>query len=102
MVAVAVKEPERDRLKSAAAADRSSGAAGLPLGDILKLDACGFLMSFFMSSFFFHFPLLARRYLPLGSYYVLLGPMVLMAAGGMFCASGAADRGRGQGAGGGG
>jgi len=92
-MAFAVKEPERDRLKSAAAADRPSVAAVLRVGDILKLDVCGFLMSFFMSSFFFHFPLLARRYLPLGSYYVLLGPMVLMAAVVMFGASGAADRG---------
>ncbi|MGH7411852.1 MAG: MFS transporter [Candidatus Methylomirabilis sp.] len=92
-LAVLVKEPSRDSLKSVATADRPSVASVLMIGDVLRLNLCGFLMSYFMSSFFFHFPLLARRYLPLGSYYVLLGPMLIVAAAVMFAASGAADRG---------
>lgn len=92
-LAVAVKEPVRDSVKSAVAADRPSVASVFMTGDVLRLNLCGFLMSYFMSSFFFHFPLLARRYLPLGRYYVLLVPMLLIAAVVMFCASGAADRG---------
>jgi len=92
-VAVAVREPARDGVKPVATGDRPSVASVLMIGDILRLNLCGFLMSYFMSSFFFHFPLLARRHLPLGSYYVLLVPMLLVAAVVMFCASGAADRG---------
>ena len=92
-LAIAVKEPEKERPEAGASAHRPSVASVLKLGDVLRLGACGFLMSYFMSSFFFHFPLLARQYLPLRSYYVLLGPMLLVAAVVMFGASGAADRG---------
>jgi MFS family permease len=92
-LAVAVKEPERDMVKTASSVNRPSVASVFKIGDVVRLDVCGFLMSFFMSTFFFHFPLLARRYLPLQSYYVLLGPMLLVAAVVMFGASGAADRG---------
>ncbi len=88
-----VKEPERARFKADVSARRPSVVSVLKIGDILRLGACGFLMSYFMSSFFFYFPLLARRYLPLRSYYLLLGPMLLAAAVVMFAASGAADRG---------
>ena len=92
-LALAVKEPQRGGAQSATTADRPSVTSMIRTGDVVRLDLCGFLMSFFMSSFFFHFPLLARRYLPLRSYYILLGPMLLIAAVGMFGASGAADRG---------
>ena len=92
-LALAVKEPQRGGAQSATTADRPSVTSMIRTGDVVRLDLCGFLMSFFMSSFFFHFPLLARRYLPLRSYYILLGPMLLAACIVMFAASGAADRG---------
>lgn len=92
-LAVAVKEPERERPKVNPSSDRPSVASVFKIGDVFRLDVSGFLMSYFMSSFFFYFPLLARRYLPLRSYYLLLGPMLIVAAVVMFAASGAADRG---------
>ena len=92
-LAVAVKEPEREHLKSDSSIHRPSVASVFKIGDVFRLDVSGFLMSYFMSSFFFYFPLLARRYLPLRSYYLLLGPMLIVAAVVMFVASGAADRG---------
>jgi len=92
-LALAVREPERERLQAEPSVHRPSVASVLKIGDVVRLDVCGFLMSYFMSSFFFHFPLLARQYLPLRSYYLLLGPMLLAAAVVMFAASGAADRG---------
>ncbi len=92
-LALVVKEPARERPDGNGAVHRPSVASVFKIGDVFRLDVCGFLMSYFMSSFFFHFPLLARRYLPLRSYYVLLGPMLLVAAVVMFAASGAADRG---------
>ena len=92
-LAIAVKEPERERSKADSSSVRPSVASVLKIGDVFRLDVSGFLMSYFMSSFFFYFPLLARRYLPLRSYYLLLGPMLIVAAVVMFAASGAADRG---------
>jgi MFS family permease len=92
-LALAVKEPGRELLKADASAERPSIASVFKIGDVMRLDVSGFLMSYFMSSFFFYFPLLARTYLPLRSYYILLGPMLLVAAVVMFGASGAADRG---------
>lgn len=92
-LAVAVKEPPGERRTADATGDRPSVASVFKIADIIKLDVCGFLMSFFMSNFFFYFPLLARRHLPLQSYYLLLGPMILAAAVVMFGASRAADRG---------
>lgn len=92
-LAIAVKEPPGERLKADAPIHRPSVASVFRIADVIRLDVCGFLMSFFMSSFFFYFPLLARRYLPLQSYYLLLGPMLVAAAVVMFGASGAADRG---------
>ena len=92
-LAIAVKEPPRERITADVSGDRPSVASVLKIPDIIRLGVCGFLMSFFMSSFFFNFPLLARRYLPLQSYYLLLGPMLLAAAVVMFGASRAADRG---------
>ena len=92
-LAVAVREPERERPNADSSSDRPSVASVFKIGDVFRLDVSGFLMSYFMSSFFFYFPLLARRYLPLRSYYLLLGPMLIVAALVMFAASGAADRG---------
>jgi MFS family permease len=93
-LAVAVKEPPRTHGTADVSGDRPSVASVFKIADIIKLGVCGFLMSFFMSCFFFYFPLLARRHLPLHSYYLLLGPMVLVAAVVMFGASRAADLGR--------
>ncbi|MDD5559376.1 MFS transporter [Candidatus Methylomirabilis sp.] len=93
-LAVAIKEPPGERGTADVSGDRPSIASVFKIADIIKLGVCGFLMSFFMSSFFFYFPLLARRHLPLQSYYLLLGPMVLVAAAVMFVASRAADLGR--------
>lgn len=92
-LAMAVKNPPREHATAALPGDRPSVASVFKIPNIIKLGACGFLMSFFMSSFFFHFPLLARRYLPLHNYYLLLTPMVLAAAVVMFGVSRAADRG---------
>ncbi|MDE2058879.1 MAG: MFS transporter [candidate division NC10 bacterium] len=93
-LALAVKEPPREPGTADVSGDRPSIASVFKIAAIIKLGVCGFLMSFFMSSFFFYFPLLARRHLPLQSYYLLLGPMVLVAAVVMFGASRAADLGR--------
>ncbi|MDE2320664.1 MAG: MFS transporter [candidate division NC10 bacterium] len=93
-LALAVKEPPREPGTADVSGDRPSIASVFKIAAIIKLGVCGFLMSFFMSSFFFYFPLLARRHLPLQSYYLLLGPMVLVAAVVMFAASRAADLGR--------
>ncbi len=92
-LALAVKEPPRERAMTDVSGDRPSVASVLTIPDIVRLDICGFLNSFFISSFFFHFPLLARHHLPLHSYYLLLGPMVLTGTVVMFGASRASDRG---------
>jgi MFS family permease len=92
-LAMAVKEPDRGAAASPAAGHRLPVTSILAIGDVLKLNLCGFLMSFFMSSFFFQFPLLARRHLPLHGYYRILVPMLLAGGIAMFGASGAADRG---------
>jgi MFS family permease len=91
-VAIAVREPRRAH-GVPPVPERLSAVVSLMAGDILRLNLCGFLKSFFMSSFFFYFPLLARRSLPLRSYHLLLGPMLLAGALVMLSASGAADRG---------
>src|SRR5574337_1035769 len=92
-MALAVKEPPREPGTADVSGNRPSVVSVLKIADIIRLDVCGFLMSFFMSSFFFYFPLLARRHLPLQSYYLLLGPMLLVGTIVMFAASRAADRG---------
>lgn len=92
-LALAVKEPLREQVTTDVSGDRLSVASVLTIPDIVRLDICGFLNSFFISSFFFHFPLLARQHLPLSSYYLLLGPMVLAGTLVMFGASRATDRG---------
>lgn len=78
-----------------------SGAAPAPLGDILRiksllaLDAGGFLMNFFMSTFFFYFPLIVtnRYHLKMTQYYELLLPMIFISAFSMFAFSRGADHG---------
>ena len=92
-LALAVKEPPREHTTADVSGDRPSVASVFKIPDIIRLDACGFLMSFFMSNFFFNFPLLARRHLPLHSYYLLLGPMLLAGTVVMFGTSRVADRG---------
>ncbi|MBI2883036.1 MAG: MFS transporter [Candidatus Methylomirabilis oxyfera] len=96
---LAVKEPPRERRTTDTSSDRPSVVSVLKIPDIVKLDICGFLTSFFISSFFFYFPLLARRHLPLHNYYLLLGPMLLVGVVVMFGASRAADTGRAKSAG---
>jgi MFS family permease len=78
-----------------------SGAAPTSLGDILRirsllaLDAGGFLMNFFMSTFFFYFPLIVtgRYHMKMTHYYELLLPMIFVSAITMFAFSRGADRG---------
>lgn len=92
-LALVVKEPPRERPPTELTRNRPSIVSVLKIPDIVRLDLCGFLMSFFMSSFFFYFPLLARPHLPPHSYHLLLGPMLLVGITVMFGASRAADRG---------
>jgi MFS family permease len=78
-----------------------SGATPVPLGDILRikpllaLDAGGFLMNFFMSTFFFYFPLIVtgRYHMKMTHYYELLLPMIFISAITMFAFSRGADHG---------
>ncbi|HET7216061.1 MAG TPA: MFS transporter [Terriglobia bacterium] len=78
-----------------------SGAAPAPLGDILRikallaLDVGGFLMNFFMSTFFFYFPLIVtnRYHLKMTQSYELLLPMIFISAFTMFAFSRGADHG---------
>jgi MFS family permease len=78
-----------------------SGAAPTPLGEILRiktllaLDAGGFLMNFFMSTFFFYFPLIVtgRYHMKITHYYELLLPMIFISAFTMFAFSRGADHG---------
>jgi MFS family permease len=78
-----------------------SGAAPTPLSQILRiktllaLDAGGFLMNFFMSTFFFYFPLIVtnRYHMKMTQYYELLLPMIFISAITMFAFSRGADHG---------
>jgi len=78
-----------------------SGAAPTPLREILRvkpllaLDGCGFLMNFFMSTFFFYFPLIVtgRYHMKMTHYYELLLPMIFVSAITMFAFSRGADKG---------
>ena len=80
-----------------------SGAAPVPLGQIIRmkfllaLDGGGFLMNFFMSTFFFYFPLIVtgRHHLKMTHYYALLLPMVFISGITMFAFTRGADRGWG-------
>ena len=78
-----------------------SGPAPAPLGEIVRapallaLDASGFLMNFFMSTFFFYFPLIAtgRYHMGMTRYYELLLPMVFVSGITMFAFTRGADHG---------
>lgn len=58
----------------------------------------GFLINFFSSTFFFHFPLIAtgQHHLKMTQYYMLLLPMILVSGLTMFGFSRGADRGWGR------
>jgi MFS family permease len=81
-----------------------SGAAPTPLGEIIRtpallaLDAGGFLMNFFMSTFFFYFPLIVtgRYHLKMTQYYEVLLPMIFISAVTMFAFTRGADHGLGR------
>jgi MFS family permease len=78
-----------------------SGAVPPPLQDIIRtpallaLDAGGFLMNFFMSTFFFYFPLIVtgRYHLKMTQYYEVLLPMIFISAVTMFAFTRGADHG---------
>ena len=92
-LALVVEEPARVRPDTEGAARRPTVASVFKIGDVFRLDVCGFLTYFFMTSFFFFFPLLARGYMPLERYPLLLVPGLLAGTVTMFAASRAADRG---------
>jgi len=81
-----------------------SGAPPTPLREILRirtllaLDAGGFLMNFFMSTFFFYFPLIVtgRYHMKMTHYYEVLLPMIFISAITMFAFTRGADRGLGS------
>ena len=70
----------------------------LRIRPLLLYAAGGFLMNFFMSSFFFYFPLIAtgQHHLKLTEYYTLLLPMIFVSGITMFAFSRGADRGWGK------
>ncbi len=78
-----------------------AGGAPAPVAQVLKnprllaLDGCGFLMNFFMSSFFFNFPLIVtgQHHLTMTRYYQVLLPMILVSGITMFAFTRGADRG---------
>ena len=78
-----------------------SGPVPAPLGVIVRtpallaLDAGGFLMNFFMSTFFFYFPLIVtgRYHMGMTRYYELLLPMVFVSGITMFGFTRGADHG---------
>jgi len=65
---------------------------------VLRLDLCGFLMNTFMTSFWFCFPLIVtvQHHMPMGQYYRILVPMLLVSGVTMFGFSSGADRGFGR------
>lgn len=77
------------------------GRAPAPLSHVLKnvkllaLDGGGFLMNFFMSTFFFYFPLIVtgEHHVKMTHYYAVLLPMILISGVTMFGFTRAADRG---------
>ena len=81
-----------------------SGPAPAPFREILQgkallaLDAGGFLMNFFMSTFFFYFPLIvtSRYHMKMAHFYELLLPMVFVSGITMFAFTRGADRGLGS------
>ncbi len=81
-----------------------SSASPAPLARVLRMRPLlafasgGFLMNFFMTSFFFYFPLIVtgQHHLKLTQYYMLLLPMMLVSGITMFAFSRGADRGWGR------
>jgi MFS family permease len=81
-----------------------STTAPAPLREVLLLRPVlafalgGFLMNFFMTSFFFHFPLIVtgQHHLKMTQYYVVLLPMMAISGVTMFAFSRGADRGLGR------
>ncbi|MGA2631173.1 MAG: MFS transporter [Terriglobia bacterium] len=73
-------------------------SAVLRIRPLLAISACGFLMNFFVSSFFFYFPLIVthQHHLKMTQYYTLLLPMMLISGITMFGFSRGADRGWGR------
>jgi MFS family permease len=82
----------------------SEAAAPTPLAAVWSIRPLrafslgGFLMNFFMSSFFFYFPLIVtgRHHLKMTHYYAVLLPMMLVSGITMFAFSRGADRGWGK------
>ncbi len=81
---------------------RTQNPPPAPLGVVLTrkplppLILAGFLINFFMSAFFFYFPLIVtgQHHLKLNDYYVLLLPMLLVSGITTFLLSWLADRGQ--------
>jgi len=81
-----------------------STSAPAPLSQVLSsnplrsLASGGFLMNFFMASFFFYFPLIVtgQHHVKMSHYYALLLPMMLISGITMFGFSQGADHGRGR------
>jgi len=79
----------------------SRGKEPAPLSEVvahpplLAYAAGGFLMNFFMATFFFHFPLIVtgQHHVKMTQYYTLLLPMMLISGVTMFGFSQGADRG---------
>jgi MFS family permease len=77
------------------------GGEPAPLADVLKnrrliaLDVGGFLMNFFMTTFFFYFPLIVtgQHHVKMTHYYAILLPMILISGITMFGFTRGADRG---------
>ncbi|MBZ5515683.1 MAG: MFS transporter [Acidobacteriia bacterium] len=82
----------------------ASSASPAPLGEVMRnrpvvvLGIGGFLMNFFMASFFFYFPLIVtgQHHLKMTHYYSLLLPMMFISGVTMFGFSRGADRGWGR------
>jgi MFS family permease len=81
---------------------RPEAKAPAPLIEVLRnaqlvaVDAGGFVLNFFMSSFFFYFPLIAKLQLGLNptQYYEVLLPMLAANGVAMFAISHSADKGK--------
>jgi MFS family permease len=65
-------------------------------GSLLAVDMSGFILNFFMSSFFFYFPLMAKLQLGMNptQYYEILLPMLVANGIAMFAISRSADKGK--------
>jgi len=75
---------------------RAPLAEVLRSGSLLAVDTSGLILNFFMSSFFFYFPLIAKIQLGMSptQYYEVLLPMLAANGIAMFAISHSADKGR--------